>query len=89
MRSDCAVAFRASELSFSIAGQRLFDGDGVPSLVGPELAVFNHDANMDCSRLDLQVDIDIRRSGYIRKSALSETKASDRLKLLAAVAASG
>lgn len=56
MRSDCAVAFRASQLSFSIAGERLFDGNGVPSLVGPQLAVFNHGANMDRSRLGVQVD---------------------------------
>ena len=35
MRADRAVTFRASQLSLSVACERLVYRDGVPSLVGP------------------------------------------------------
>lgn len=42
MRFDRAVALGASQLSLSVAGQRLVYCDGVPSLVGPQFAIFDH-----------------------------------------------
>lgn len=55
MRSDRAVTLRASQLSLSVAGERLVYCDGVPSLVGPQLAVFNHSARMARGGAGLQV----------------------------------
>lgn len=72
MRPHRTMALRASQLSFSVAGQRLIYGNRMPSLVGPELAVFKHGAKMDRAGVVTQANQPMFRfSGYIRKSALS------------------
>ena len=55
MRSDRAVTFRATQLSLRVAGERLVYRDGVPSLVGPKLAIFDHGVRMARAGGALQV----------------------------------
>lgn len=55
MRPDRAVALWASQLSLSVACERLVYRDGVPRLVGPQFAVFNHRARMAHAGAALQV----------------------------------
>lgn len=40
------MALGAPQLSLSVGCERLVYRDGVPSLVGPQFAVFDHSANM-------------------------------------------
>ena len=54
MRSDRAMALRAPQSTLSVACERLVYRDGVPSLVGPQLAVFNHRARMSRAGAALQ-----------------------------------
>lgn len=42
VRPDAAVALRASQLSFSVCGNRLIDRDPMPRLVRPQFAVLDH-----------------------------------------------
>lgn len=55
MGSHRTMALRAPQLSFSVCGERLSYRDGVPSLVGPKLAIFNHGTRMARAGGGLQV----------------------------------
>lgn len=50
VRSHCAVTLRTAELSLSVRSDRLIYRDGVPSLVGPEFAIFDHNAILGPAR---------------------------------------
>lgn len=67
MRPDRAVTLRAPQLSLCVTGERLVYRDGVPSLVGPQLAVFNHSARMARAGPTMQVrEIAFGGSGNFR-----------------------
>ncbi len=73
MRSDRTVALRAAQLSLSVASERLVYRDGVPSLVGPKLAIFNHAARMARAAGALQVrEPALRGSGEFQAGTLSD-----------------
>lgn len=73
MRSNCPMALRAAQLSFSVAGQSLVYRDGVPSLVGPKLAIFNHGVRMARAGGALQVwERALRASGEFQADTRSD-----------------
>ena len=66
MRSNSPVTFRAAQLSLSVAGERLVYRDGMPSLIGPQLAIFNHGVSMARTGGTMQVGAD---AGGLRPNA--------------------
>ena len=42
MGTHRAMAFRTAQLPLSVFGERVIDGNQMPLLVGPELAIFDH-----------------------------------------------